>query len=184
MAKKFSFKSVLAVSLSLLLVVGCESDTEDLETWVQSVKAKPAGPIEPMPEVKRTPSFEYSAMDLKSPFAELEPEVESELQTIAEGCDASVQPDPNRRREDLERYSVDSMEMVGAMSTAGVNWGLIKMTAGPASGKVFKVSVGNYLGVNHGRILDINEFRIMIETLVPDGQGCWEKRVLNLALND
>lgn len=175
----------LALSvLSFFVLVGCESNTEDLRSWVKQVKAKPAGPIEPMPEVKQTPSFEYSASDYRSPFAELEPEVESELQVIAEGCDAAVQPDPNRRREDLERYSVDSMEMVGAMSKDSVNWGLLKMTSGPSRGKVFKVSSGNYIGVNHGKIVDINAFRIVVETLVPDGQGCWEKRVINLALNE
>jgi type IV pilus assembly protein PilP len=175
---------ILVILLAGWVLVGCESNTEDLQAWVKSVKAKPAGPIEPMPEVKPAPSFEYSAMDFRSPFAELEPEVESELQVIAEGCDASVQPDPNRRREDLERYSLDSMEMVGAMFKGGQSWGLIKMTTGPSAGKVFKVTTGNYLGVNHGRIVDINEYRIMIETLVPDGQGCWEKRVVNLALNE
>jgi type IV pilus assembly protein PilP len=175
---------ILLVVLTSWIVVGCESNTEDLQAWVKEVKARPAGPIEPMPEVKPAPSFEYSASDLRSPFAELEPEVESELQVIAEGCDADVQPDPNRRREDLERYSLDSMEMVGAMFKGGQAWGLIKMTTGPSEGKVFKVTTGNYLGVNHGRIVDINEFRIMIETLVPDGQGCWEKRVVNLALNE
>ena len=70
------------------------------------------------------------------------------------------------------------------MSKDDINWGLLKMTSGPSSGKVFKVSSGNYIGVNHGRIIDINAFRIVVETLVPDGQGCWEKRVINLALNE
>ncbi len=170
--------------VGLLTLGACSSNTEDLKSWIKSVKAKPAGPIEPMPEIKQTPSFEYSAMALRSPFAELEPEVETELQTIAEGCDGSNAPDPNRRKEDLERYSIDSMEMVGAMHKGQANWGLIKMTSGPAEGKVYKVTVGNYLGVNHGKIVDINEYRIVIETLVPDGQGCWEKRVINLALNE
>ncbi|MEE4244832.1 MAG: pilus assembly protein PilP [Kangiellaceae bacterium] len=175
---------LLSTALVALVIAGCSSNTDDLRTWVQNVKAKPAGPIQPMPEVKQTPSFEYQSMDLRSPFAELEPEVESELQVIAEGCDATVQPDPNRRREDLESYSLDSMEMVGAMTQGEESWGLIKMTTGRAEGKVFKVSNGNYLGINHGRITDINEFRIVIETLVLDVQGCWEKREISLALNE
>ncbi len=178
------FCRILGTSFLTFLLFSCSSNTDDLRSWVQEVKAKPAGPIEPMPEVKKAPSFEYSAYDLKSPFAELSPEVEKELQVIAESCDASAQPDPKRTREDLERFSLDSMEMVGAMSKGNQNWGLVKMVGGPSAGKVFKVTLGNYLGVNHGRITDINEFRIVIETLVPDGQGCWEKRVVNLALNE
>ncbi|WMS86455.1 pilus assembly protein PilP [Pleionea litopenaei] len=177
-------KLLTIISVGSLLLAGCTSNTDDLNEWVESVKAKPAGSITPAPEVKQTPKFEYSASDFRSPFAELEPEVESELQVIAEGCDASVQPDPNRTREDLERFSLDSMEMVGAMAKSDVKWGLIKMSSGPSQGKVFKVAIGNYLGVNHGKITDIDEFRIVIETLVPDGQGCWEKRVVNMALNE
>ncbi|NVJ49875.1 MAG: pilus assembly protein PilP [Gammaproteobacteria bacterium] len=178
-------KRILLISLLALIgLSGCSSNKDDLQEWIDSVKAKPAGPINPAPEVKQAPKFEYSASDFRSPFAELEPEVETELQVIADGCDASVQPDPNRRREDLERFSLDSMEMVGAMTKGEVKWGLVKMTSGPSVGKVFKVAIGNYLGVNHGRITDIDEYRIVIETLVPDGQGCWEKRVVNMALNE
>ncbi|NVJ58971.1 MAG: pilus assembly protein PilP [Gammaproteobacteria bacterium] len=176
-------KHLLSIGV-LTLIVGCSSNTSDLQDWIQSVKAKPAGPIQPMPEVKQPPSFEYSAGEFRSPFSNLAPEVESELQAITEGCDSSVRPDPDRRREDLERYSLSSMKMVGAMFKGDTNWGLIKLSGGPASGKVFKVSTGNYLGTNHGQIIDINEFRIVIETLVPDGQGCWEKRAVNLALNE
>lgn len=179
MMKRF----LLYVSASIL-IVGCSSNTSDLQDWIQSVKAKPAGPIQPMPEVKQPPSFEYSAAEFRSPFSNLAPEVETQLQAIAEGCDSSIRPDPDRRREDLERFSLDSMKMVGAMFKGDDNWGLIKMGGGPSAGKVFKVTTGNYLGVNHGKIVDINEFRIVVETLVPDGQGCWEKRTVNLALND
>ncbi len=170
--------------MSSFVLWGCSESTDDLQEWVESVKAKPAGPIEPMPEVKAAPSFEYKAHDLKSPFAELSSEVEKELLVIAEQCDVELQPDPDRTREDLERFSLDSMEMVGAMFKGDSNWGLIKMTGGPSAGKVFRVATGNYVGVDHGKIVDINEFRIMVETLVPDGQGCWEKRVVNLALNE
>lgn len=177
-------RTFIAASCVSALLAGCGSNTDDLDTWVESVKARPAGVVEPLPEVRQIPSFEYSAMEFRSPFAELEPEVESELQEIAEGCDASVRPDPSRRREDLERFSIDTMEMVGAMESTNSNWGLIKATSGPTEGTIYKVSVDNYLGVNHGKIVDINEYRIVIETLVPDGQGCWEKRVINLALNE
>ncbi|MCO7224477.1 pilus assembly protein PilP [Pleionea sp. CnH1-48] len=176
--------ALLFAATAALLLAGCGSSTEDLDDWIKTVKARPAGPTDPLPEISQAPSFEYSAQDMRSPFADLEPDLEEVLTEIAEGCDSSVQPDPNRRREDLERFSIDSMEMVGAMSNAGGNWGLIQTTLGPTEGTIFKVSVGQYLGVNHGRIIDIDEFRIAIETLVPDGQGCWEKRVINLALDE
>ena len=84
----------------------------------------------------------------------------------------------------MERFSLDSLEMVGAIATDVDNYGLVRTTTGPSKGNVYKVTLENYLGVNHGRIVDINEFRIVIETLVPDSQGCWEKQIINLALNE
>ncbi|MEP2789814.1 MAG: pilus assembly protein PilP, partial [Kangiellaceae bacterium] len=110
--------------------------------------------------------------------------LEQQLKLLHDGCDEAIRPDPDRRREDLERYSLDSMEMVGTLDRPGKEWGLIRMTAGPISGNVVKVQVGEYLGINHGQINAITEQQIEISTLVPDSKGCWEKRKVFLALSE
>nr|WP_256435596.1 pilus assembly protein PilP [Aliikangiella sp. G2MR2-5] len=162
--------------------MSCSSNTEDLQAWVDRVKAKPPGRIKPMPEVKEYKPHDYSSAHLKSPFADLEPELEAQIKQLVEGCDETIQPDTSRHKEDLERYSLDSMEMVGSVENKSKLWGLIKMTAGPAEGNIFHVRQGNYLGINHGRIVEISEDQIEITTLVPDSKGCWEQRTVYMAL--
>jgi len=179
--------SLLKVKLPLLalfslILSACTNNTQDLSDWVGEIKRKPAGRIEPMPEVKEYKPYDYSSGHLKSPFSELEPELEAQLQALQDGCDDSIQPDITRRKEDLERYSLDSMEMVGMIKRPGREWGLIKMTAGPSKDSVFNVVVGNYMGINHGRIVAIDQQQVEITTLVPDSKGCWEQRTIYMAL--
>jgi len=172
----------LALGLVSLSLVSCGGNTDDLEAWVDTIKAKPPGRIEPMPDVRVYQPHDYSSAGLRSPFAVMELELEQQLKLLHDGCDEAIRPDPDRRREDLERYSLDSMEMVGTLNRPDKEWGLIRMTAGPISGNVVKVQSGDYLGIHHGQILGISEQQIEISTLVPDSKGCWEKRTVYLTL--
>lgn len=182
--KSILSKRLLALGLLSALLSACGGNTGDLEVWVDNIKAKPPGRIEPMPDVKVYQPHDYSSAALRSPFAVMELELEQQLKLLHDGCDEAIRPDPDRRREDLERYSLDSMEMVGTLDRPGKEWGLIRMTAGPISGNVVKVQVGEYLGINHGQINAIKEQQIEISTLVPDSKGCWEKRTVFLALSE
>ena len=172
----------LGVSLFSIGLISCGGNTDDLESWVDTIKAKPPGRIEPMPDVKVYQPHDYASTQDRSPFASMQPELEAQLKLLHDGCDESVQPNPERRREDLERFSLDSMEMVGTMNRPGKEWGLIRMTAGPNNGQVVKVETGEYLGIHHGQINTISDRQIEISTLVPDSKGCWEKRTVYLTL--
>jgi len=180
---KSSLKALVLATTSLFLI-SCGGNTDDLESWVDTIKAKPPGRIEPMPDVKVYQPHDYSSAALRSPFAVMELELEQQLKLLHDGCDESIRPDPERRREDLERYSLDSMEMVGTLNRPSKEWGLIRMTAGPISGNVVKVQAGDYLGIHHGRIIKISEQQIEITTLVPDSKGCWEERRVYLTLTE
>lgn len=175
------FKCLL-VGVTVATLSACSDGTSDLRDWVAEVNAKPPGRIKPMPEIIDYKPHDYQSAHLNSPFAELEPELESQLMALQDGCNESVRPDSSRRKEDLERYSLDSMEMVGLVNNNKKHWGLVRMTAGPAKGSVFPVKMGNYLGINHGKIVGIEEHQIEVSTLVPDSKGCWEKRTVYMAL--
>jgi len=173
---------LFSMGLASVLLVSCGGNQDDLDTWVDNIKAKPPGRIEPMPDVKVYQPHDYSSFSERSPFAAMQPELEAQLKLLHDGCDESVTPDPERRREELERFSLDSMEMVGTINRGGTGWGLIRMTAGPNVGQVIKVLTGEYLGIHHGQINNISEQKIEIATLVPDNKGCWEKRTVYLSL--
>ncbi len=164
------------------MLVGCGSHTDDLRDWVEGVKAKPSGAIEPMPEIKDPESFIYDRMAERSPFANTQPELEDTLTRIADDCDKSVQPDPSRKRGELEKFALESMVMIGYFSNDDATWGLVQRTVGPPT--VYKVTEGSYLGLNHGKVVGINASQIKIETLIFDGKGCWEKRVAEMNIGE
>ena len=93
---------------------------------------------------------------------------------------SGVRPDPNRVREELEKYALASLRMVGTVSTgnSGELWALISAP----DGVVPRVRKGNYLGNNHGKITNISEQRIDLKEIVPDGPGRWQERESFLSL--
>jgi type IV pilus assembly protein PilP len=51
-----------------------------------------------------------------------------------------------------------------------------------AVGVVHRVSVGNYLGRNHGRIESITDTQVSLIEIVPSGNGGWVERPQTLTL--
>lgn len=169
----------ITLLLPLLILSACIDDgDQDLRQWVGEVKARPATGIEPLPEIRPYEAFIYSAGHLRSPFLSARPEAIGELGSL-ENCSSDVRPDPNRVREELEDYALQSLEMVGSMSQAGTAWALIKQD----SGSIHRVQVGNHLGLNHGQIVNISEQNLQLMEIVPNGQGCWEARPMTLEVD-
>lgn len=151
-----------------LMLVGCaNTDISDLRGFVDEVKARPASGIEPIPEIKQVIGFVYSAKNRRDPFTP--PEEESAAtETI---LDNGLRPDPNRRKEELESFTLDSLRMVGTLEQDDQTWGLVKTS----DGTIHRVSAGNYIGENDGRITRISEDKIELIELVRTGSGFLEK---------
>ncbi|WP_240905483.1 pilus assembly protein PilP [Thiorhodococcus mannitoliphagus] len=160
-----------------LLLTGCEGDRmSDLEDYVQSVLNKPPGPIEPLPEIKPVATFVYEPADRRDPFtpdAQSAPEEEIAL-------DNGLAPDPNRRKEELEGYPLDSLRMVGTLDTGSERWGLIRTK----EGILHRVRVGNHLGQNNGQIISIEDDEIQLTEIVSDAPGQWRERAATVALSE
>ena len=82
--------------------------------------------------------------------------------------------------EELESFTLDSLRMVGIMENIEAMWGIVRDT----DGVVHRVQVGNYIGTNFGKIINIQEDRIDVRELIQDSQGLWEERAAALALTD
>ena len=91
---------------------------------------------------------------------------------------AGPQPDLDRNREELEQYALDSLRMVGTLDRDGTVWAIVRS---PDS-IIHRISVGNYMGKNHGKIIGISEDRIELMEIIPDGLGGFEERDAALAL--
>lgn len=151
-----------------LVMAGCANkDMGDLQQYVDEVKARPASGIDPIPEVKQVIGFIYEAKNRRDPFSQ----PEDETSAVEAVFDNGIRPDPNRRKEELESFALDSLRMVGTLEQEGETWGLVKTS----DGTIHRVAEGNYMGQNDGRITRISEDKIELIELVPSGRGFLEK---------
>lgn len=163
-----------ALGCVILLSLGaCAPGMTDLQNYVADVKQRPAPPLEPLPVMKQFETFVYSAQDLRDPFSA---PVTQNDQARSDG----PRPDPNRRKELLEAFPLDGLDMVG---TLGQGDSLIALVMDP-SRVVHRVRTGNYLGQSDGRIISVQEDGIDLVELVPDGSGGWLERPARLALDN
>lgn len=159
-----------------VLLAGCVSnDNSDLLRYIADVKARPKTQIEPLPAVKVVEPFIFQPEGLRDPFMPLERTVEADGGDFGSG--GGIRPDFNRRKEELESYTLDSLRMAGTVKKDGI-WGLIKA----GDGTIHRVRVGNHLGKNYGKIIRITDDKIELMEIVPDKPGTWREQQASLAL--
>lgn len=178
-----AIRTVLAI-ISCLIIAGCvNKDMSDLERYTEKVLARPGGRIDPLPPIKPYERYLYQAgeLNLRDPF-------NSFLDRQEEKKDITPADDPQQKlyateilthnQEDLENFELDSLRMVGILEDKNILWGIVR----DVQGVVHRVQVGNYLGRNFGKILNIQEDRIDLREIIKDSQGRWEEREATLAL--
>jgi type IV pilus assembly protein PilP len=156
----------------LAATTGCSNDMDDLHAEVKTIKDAPGSGIEPLPEVKPYETFAYAAGSERSPF-------EPGMPAAATGPNA-IRPDANRPREFLEQFSLDTLRMVGTVKLKGSLFGLVQTR----DGLVHRVLPGNHMGQSDGRITAIEEGKISLIEIVPDGMGGFIERPAALALSE
>jgi type IV pilus assembly protein PilP len=166
-----SFRYLL-LGIAALGVAACAGGSADLLEYIDDVKARPGGRIEPLPQIKPYDTFAYQASDLRSPFMPDQPN--------APGNIAGPQPVENRNKEYLEQFPLDTLDMVGTLDRSGKTFALVQTL----DGLVHRVIAGNYLGQNDGRVIAISDAEISLEELVSDGIGGFFKRSAAIGLSD
>ena len=170
-----NFKSALFIASCTLLLGGCSGEEHsDLREFVKESDKMPGGRIPPLPDVKPYEPFAYNAYDLTDPFKsrKIEPP-----KTTAKG---GIQPDFNRQREALEAFPLENLAMVGTLQQKGQVFALVRA---PDKG-LYRVSSGNYLGQNFGKIVGITETDIKLKEIVQDSGGNWEVKEQALMLQE
>ncbi|TXR40049.1 type 4a pilus biogenesis lipoprotein PilP [Ectopseudomonas mendocina] len=166
---------MLVVGFSLLAGCGAGGDFSDLRAYMDEVRARPKGSIEPLPTFKPYESFTYRASSLRSPF---QSPVKIDVVTRQKGS-AEIKPDETRVKQFLEGFNIETFEMVGTLRNERELYALVN-----GAGGVHRVKVGDYLGRNHGKILAIDESKIDVMEIVPDGEGGWLERPRSLSLKE
>lgn len=168
------FLGALFISLPVILT-GCTQNNQDLTAFIESVKSKHQGAVQPIPQFKPYKNFVYSASELRDPF---EQEVDQNIDE-AEGKNI-LKPNKTRPKEQLEAFPLDTLRMVGILEQNNIKWGLIK----DPNNVVHRVLPGNYAGQNEGQIVLITENSIDFLEIVADGLGGYIERKASLALGN
>ena len=164
--------------LSIILLAACsDSNVTDLEEFIAQTTAKPKGRIAPLPEFKPYSAFIYSASALRSPFES--PVAFEEMTNVVD--DTVDAPNQSRPKQALERYNLSELSLVGTLSKDidGELKGLVKTQAG----NVHMVEKGHYMGKNHGRIVVINDHKLELIEVVPNGNGGWISRPQSMGID-
>lgn len=164
---------IAALFLAAGTLAGCDPGMRDLENYVADVKQRPAPPLEPLPVMKQFETFVYAAQDLRDPFS-------MPQRRDDESRSDGPRPDPNRRKELLEGFPLDGLDMVGLIGEGEAQVGLVM----DPQRVVHRVRVGNYLGQSDGRIVAVREDGLELVELIPDGSGGWLERPARLALDN
>ncbi|PPD17233.1 MAG: hypothetical protein CTY24_15295 [Methylobacter sp.] len=70
--------------------------------------------------------------------------------------------------------------MAGTVVIKANLWGLVRAS----DGTIHRVKVGNYMGKNYGRIVNISKDKIELVEIVPDKPGTWREQQAVLALTE
>ncbi len=169
-----TFFRLLVVSSFASLVGACGTGGDELDAYINDVKSRPGGTIDPLPEIVPYEGFSYEAglEGVRSPFR---PDVPQR----PEGPDG-VTKDLDRVPEYLENFPLDSLRMVGTLNIEGTTYGLVQ----DSDSLIHRVIPGNYLGQNDGRITDISESQIALVEIISDGIGGYIERDAAISLSN
>jgi type IV pilus assembly protein PilP len=162
--------------LGLGLSACSNRDFADLDAFMAEKRARPGGIIAPIPTFKAYEAFAYSATTLRSPFDRpIEVREITQLQAMS-----AVKPDENRAKEFLEQFTFDSLAMVGTLERGDTEWTLIQ----DPEGGVHRVKLGNFLGRNHGKIVETTDSFVAVVEIVSDGtEDGWVERPRTIKLS-
>lgn len=165
----------IAIALACMLLAACgDEEHADIKSWMKEASKDLKGHVPPLPEVKEFPAIAYDAGNLVSPFEAKK--IEPDKKAASGG---GIKPDLNRRREPLEAYPLESLQMVGSISKQGNTIAIIK-----ADKTTYYVRTGNYMGQNFGVITTVTEGDVTVKELVQDSTGDWIERTSSLQLQE
>jgi type IV pilus assembly protein PilP len=174
MRTSLTLKRSLLIGLLAVGLSACGGGADDLDRYINGIKQRPGGRIDPLPEITPYETFNYIAdrQGIRSPFRPDTPQ--------ASGGGSGPRPDVERSREYLESFPLDTLGMVGTLHINETMYGLVQTS----DGLIHRVIPGNYMGQNDGRITLISESEIGLVEIISDGIGGYIERDAAVGLSD
>lgn len=174
--KVLTVSKLLFAIFACCLFVACTADNQDLHKKISEVKARKGRPIKPLPKFKPMPKYNYPKIaGRRDPFWAYQDQ---------QAAKKKNQPDINapnlvRAKQVLEKFKLKELKMVGILKQNGTVWGLV---AAPDK-VVYKVTIGNYIGRDYGRVIAIRSNEIRLLERYKDN-NLWKKRDVKLYLDE
>jgi len=171
-------KAFLVAALSTFLLSACGEEHGDLQAWMDSVGNESRGKIPPLPAIKAYVPVSYEAASEMDPFdtAKLEPEAKGG----GFGGDRPGAPDfeaREARNNIMERYPLEAMRMIGFLKIENQPMAAIFVD------RITKqVKVGDWVGLDFGRVLKVTDQEVELEETIQDSNGDWSKRTNSLQM--
>jgi type IV pilus assembly protein PilP len=170
----------LCLGAVILGLGGCMgSEQEDLQRWMADQRAQVRPTVPPIQEPKKFIPQAYTEGSAFEPFNMQKLTQALRRDSSQPNTSGLIGPELVRRKEALEAFPLDSMTMVGSLDRNGKPVALIRVDK-----LLYQVRVGNYLGLNYGRITRINETELALREIVQDAAGEWIERVATLQLQE
>lgn len=167
-------KKITLIALVASCLAACDSRIDAVDMQMAEIRNQAPLPIEPTPVFEPAPQFNYAAHTLRMPF--IASSLAEELK-LMEG--RRVYPNLTRPEQPLERYALEDLLMKGTMMGSS---GRILALIHTPDREVERVQVGSYMGMNHGRVVNITPTRIDIVEIIPDGREGYVERPRSLIL--
>jgi type IV pilus assembly protein PilP len=169
--------TMAGMSLLVLNLAACSGSDEELQAWMEQQRHEVQPSVKPLSPPQKFNPQAYVGMDSAEPFSAQK--FTGVLKQEARQPNSAVAAELNRRKEPLEAFPLDSMTMVGSVNRKGVPFALLKV-----ENLLYQVKVGEYLGVNYGKITKISETEISLREIVQDAAGEWIERPTTLQLQE
>jgi type IV pilus assembly protein PilP len=169
-------KWMASVTLGVALA-GCAADNEELQGWMDQQRREVRPSVTPLTPPKKFDPAPYASLQAVEPFSNQKLSVA--LKQEAKQPNSALAAELNRRKEPLEFYTLDGMNMVGSVTKQGRQFALLRV-----DNLLYQVKVGDYLGQNYGKILKITETEIALREIVQDAAGEWIERPSTLQLQE
>ena len=168
---------LLSLSLLVLQLSACGGDpVAETQQQIEEIQEGVKLTVQPLPADEPPQYVYYSADGYRSPF------MPESVYTLIRTSKNVGRPyvNPNRKKGALEQYSLNDINMLGVVKKDGRTSALVVTQ----EGSIIRVHLGDYIGLNNGRIIKIQPDAILVGEVRPNGVGGFVQYTQTINIKD